>query len=813
MSTKQVVLGLVVSACVVIAIVVPCALLIPDDTTDAGDLPKYTFDDIYSNKFRYESLYPRWDTSTDSSTDYLEMNSDRSILRKDVTDPADGGEQLISGKPYTDTDANLYSVSASTDYVFYRYNYIQVWRHSYTADFNIYKTSDETKVSIDGFPTDGMIQHMEWAPTGNRLAIVYKWNLWYVDLDATTPVLVQVTDDGAKNSVYNAIPDWVYEEEMTSANNVLFWSPDADKIAFLRTEEINTKIIEYSMYPEEEQYPVTMKIAYPKAGTPIGTPSLWVYDITLGEKKQLVGPTEITASDHYFARFEWMTNDICVPTWVNRVQDKSIATWCIRDDATGDFDCTLTGAGNKEDTDGKGWVGSFNPFDVVPKGTDGSYFTIYARPKQGDSDDGFWQVVLVQPGNNDAVNFLTYTEYDSVQLLHYDEANDYIYFLAVYPEARDRQVMRLSSDSKDEKEPKCMTCPLMDLYVDRCRYISPIFNAENDAVVINCRGPKVPLTVLITIDEKGDWKTGTTEVMVVKSNDDLIANQKTVAWPTREYGKFPSDSGYEFNYEIWKPADFDKNKKYPLLIEVYAGPEFQKVQSRWTEGFAQTYMVSSRDIIVASVDGRGSAYQGYKFMREVYKQLGQKEPVDQTAFANYLATEHSYIDKENMAIWGWSYGGYTTSHTLGYDAGKTFKCGVAVAPLADWRFYDAMYAERYMRTPAENDAGYTKASIVTGHELQNFKKSWYTLIHGTSDDNVHFQNAAAMEKALVEADVDFDDFFYADQAHSINTGNGNQHVYRQIDFRLSTCLGKIAGHFPENVIDMNKSANPKIITK
>jgi len=816
--TKPIVAA-VISVCVVVAVVVPCVVLLPkdsagDDPVDPSTLPKFDYDDLYTDKYNYEYLYPNWDDSTASTTDYVTMQDNADIVNIDLGAPNDPPTVLFPGSLFTDNSYQGYSLSATTDYVVYWKDYKKVWRHSYLANFYVYAKSDPTTelgATVAGFPRDGKIHYVEWSPVGNKLAIVYGWDLWYIDFDADTPALVRITDDGEENKVYNGIPDWVYEEESIGTNNVLYWSPQATRLAYLKTNDTNTNIIEYSMY-DQPQYPRTVKIAYPKAGTPIGEPELYVYDLALDASLRLDAPSEFQSAPEgfYFHRFVWNNEDIALPTWTNRVQDKSIAQWCIYDSDTTSMPCTLTGKNNIEDLTGKCWVGSFNPFDVKPAGSAGDYFTIYARPNDGDDSDGYWQIAYLNPSNLDdaAMPWVTKTNYDIVELLHYDEEHDFLYFLAVYPENRDRHVMRVKSTDRDRVEPELMTGELMTKYEDRCRWIAPSFNPTNDHVVINCRGPMVPLTVRIPIDpDTGAWDPND---VVLKSNDDLANKIKQVQWPVREFQSFKSQSGYSYNYELWKPATFDPKKKYPLLIEVYAGPEFQKITSTWTKALAQTYMVSERDIIVASVDGRGSAYQGYKFMREVYKQLGIKEPQDQTEFANYMADNFDYIDRENIAIWGWSYGGYTTSHTLGYDgnqANPIFKCGVAVAPLASWRYYDAMYAERYLRMPDENKAGYDGAEIFKESNVKGFQtqNAWYTLIHGTSDDNVHFQNAAMMEKTLVQADVDFDDFFYADQAHSINIGNAKVHVYRQIDHRLSSCLGKLTSYYPESYLDVEKT--------
>lgn len=260
--------------------------------------------------------------------------------------------------------------------------------------------------------------------------------------------------------------------------------------------------------------------------------------------------------------------------------------------------------------------------------------------------------------------------------------------------------------------------------------------------------------------------------------------------PKKVYGKYQSNTYPDktFNFQWFKPDDFDESKKYPLVIEVYAGPEFQKVTDEWSPDFCQS-MVSEYDIICASVDGRGSAFEGDKFMQQVYKKLGVNEPEDQTDFGSYMQSL-SFIDENKVAIWGWSYGGYTTTHTLAYGnngANDVFKCGVAVAPLASWRYYDIMYAERYLGKPQDCQQCYDQAEIWyraengPNKDFEGFKNAWYTMIHGTADDNVHFMSAAHMEKKLVEADVDFDNFYYADEDHSIRSSpEVNYHVYQNI---------------------------------
>jgi len=760
-------------------------------------MPTVKFDDLWTSKYSSKSIYPNWDESTPDQGDFITQNSNNEIVRRDIATPYTDKEVIAPNGLYDVYEGiNGYSLSADAKFAFFRYNYKKVWRHSYTADFAIWDVENMVEVQLPAMFKNGMIHVMLWSPTGHNLVFVHEWDV-YVMADLPNPTAdLASPGNGEKNKMYYGIPDWMYEEEQISDNKVLYWNTDSTKIAFLQSDDTNVDIIEYSMYNDiDTQYPETVEIAYSKAGGNVAQVNLWVYDLM---ETALIGPISAPVfnewnGDKYFSKLSWANEETFQAIWLNRAQNESVAYICTDSNnnltSTSRYDCQ-SNAANVEIVSG-GWVGSFGPFAPLWKtgaGAGNTYWTIYARPDQDDAEDGRWQIAEIR---ENVARWLTRTDYDILSLLYYDEANDYLYFWAAYNLPSRRHILRVKTDQSNVAAPECMTCYLIgpDQYPDHCGWIEPSFNLDGSRVVLNCRGPFIPYTFHIFIASDGAWG----DVLVLEDNAALLAEVEAVRWPQREFGQFPSAQWPEkpYNYEIWKPADFDPNKKYPLLIEVYAGPEFQKITETWTTSMDQTYMVSDRQIIVASVDGRGSAFEGYKFMRANYGALGQLEPIDQSEFARYLVDNFDYIDGDHVALWGWSYGGYTTTHTLGYDGGKTIQCGVAVAPLADWRYYDAMYAERYMGHPEENAEGYDKASIIQAHDLNNFKHVSYTLIHGTADDNVHFMSAAQMEKALVEADVDFDDFFYADQAHSINIGNASKHVFRQIENRISHCLGRL----------------------
>ncbi|CAI9563325.1 unnamed protein product [Staurois parvus] len=232
------------------------------------------------------------------------------------------------------------------------------------------------------------------------------------------------------------------------------------------------------------------------------------------------------------------------------------------------------------------------------------------------------------------------------------------------------------------------------------------------------------------------------------------------------------------------PPHFDKSKKYPLLIDVYAGPCSQKVDQYFRLNWA-TYLASTEKIIVASFDGRGSGYQGDKIMHEIYRQLGTVEVADQISAGRHFASL-GYVDETRMAIWGWSYGGYVTSMVLGSGSG-VFKCGIAVAPVSSWFYYDSIYTERYMSLPTleDNLRNYESSTVMA--KAAQFKDVGYLLIHGTADDNVHFQQAAQISKALVDAGVDFESMWYTDKDHGIS-GLAHRHIYTHMSHYLKQCF-------------------------
>uniref|UniRef100_A0A8C1GVR5 Dipeptidyl-peptidase 4 n=1 Tax=Cyprinus carpio TaxID=7962 RepID=A0A8C1GVR5_CYPCA len=583
-----------------------------------------------------------------------------------------------------------------------------------------------------------------WQSMRQSQAFVWQNNVFVKE--TPTSAFMQVTTDGAHNQILNGIPDWVYEEEMFSTNFALWWSPNGRFVAYAKFNDSGVHNIEYTWYGEG-QYPETVLIPYPKAGTPNPTVELFVFDTNTTMTTEVLVPSDVGAGEHYLSTVTWASDERIAVQWQKRTQNYVVLK-------TYDFSDNVI-------TSSTGWVGRFSPDEPVFRPDGSSCYYIMSDEKH------FKHLVYFIPT---ARSFLTTGNWEVTSILKV--TNDAVYYVSnehnASPGQRNVYKITIKGDSHSERE--CLTCTLN---ADRCKYNSALFSTKGTYYLMSCSGTYIPGTNLLNFSKRFFL-----EVRVLEDNKDLENTLQDIAMPSVMHGTLKIG---EFGKMILPPK-FDKSKKYPLLIDVYAGPCSQKSDFRFRVGWS-TYLASTEKVIVASFDGRGSGYQGDKIMHALYKRLGTYEVEDQITAARHFI-DMGFIDKNRVAIWGWSYGGYVTSMVLGAGSG-VFKCGMAVAPVSKWEYYDSIYTERYMLTPAENQAFYDN-STVTGR-AKNFKWVQYLLVHGTADDNVHFQQAAQISKALVDEQVDFDAMWYTDEDHSLG-GSANQHVYTHMSHFLKNCF-------------------------
>uniref|UniRef100_A0A8C1ZJ91 Fibroblast activation protein, alpha n=1 Tax=Cyprinus carpio TaxID=7962 RepID=A0A8C1ZJ91_CYPCA len=349
-----------------------------------------------------------------------------------------------------------------------------------------------------------------------------------------------------------------------------------------------------------------------------------------------------------------------------------------------------------------------------------------------------------------------------------------------------RNLYKISISKSGHSAPECLTC---SLYQDRCQYNSAYFSLNASFFRMDCYGPGLPLFTLM--DNRGPAK----EIQVLEDNKKLEKILTTeLLMPTIKRATMKI-AGFNLWYQMMFPPNFDSSKKYPLLIQVYGGPASQNTDYVFRLEWA-TYLCSTEKVIIASFDGRGSGFQGDELMHAIYGRLGTYEVEDQISAVRKFI-EMGFIDKDRIGMWGWSYGGYVTSMVLGSGSGL-FKCGIAVAPVAKWDYYEIHASKKTLFTIYPNYEELSIQCFIYLVDLQNstvtdraknFKSVQYMLVHGTADDNVHFQQAAQISKALVENQVDFEAMWYTDKDHGLS-GKARYHLYAHLNHFLQNCFAE-----------------------
>nr|XP_018666654.1 dipeptidyl peptidase 4-like isoform X1 [Ciona intestinalis] len=735
------------------------------------------FDDFLDGTFRANSFYPRWV----SGSEYVYKNDTGAIYKFDVD--TNVATEILNGDPWTNTEKPFsWTISADQNYLAIFYMQTDGYAH-YVRTFScdIYEMSTGTKQNLPELPKENL-QKFQWSASGHDFSYVYEFNIYLYKnsfLDHH-----QITSNGNEQMVFNGIADWLFSVEITDDDSLMWWSPDSQYLAYATIYQTDVLPFEFAVY-NNYQYPEMIKFPYPKPGTPIPFTSISVLDLNT----MIV--TDLTTSDfsswsdgYYLNSVTWRGNSILSPLWKNRISNEAVVENCGKPD----FNCSHVSEMMSKST--TGWLGHYKVAHIIPTNNEEVYLTVRSL-------DGFPHISVFNVNDNKddwrtSGDFeVTDTSSGYSPIYFYDEINDWIYFTSTELESkpsaglpRIRHMWRVKGSGSD-KTRFCITCSLNTMFMDRCNWVTPSFSVDGSHVVINCGGSgnAAPLSTLHKRNAGGDFDF----VRVVEGNEDLVKTLNDYYFRERIYGNLtlPGISG-EWFYMLQLPPNFDESKKYPMLVQVYSGPAYQEVEDRFGVSW-KDYVSSARDVIVMSFDGRGTGFRGDEIMHQVYRKLGQYEPHDQIAAAKKLANENSFIDETRMAIWGWSYGGYATSRTIGEDVNNVFKCGFAVAPVTKWEYYHTIYTERYMQQPKDNPDGYEKSTTLQG--IESFRSHHYNLFHGTRDENVHFQNSAQLSKYLIEGDVKFGAFFAADDDHSMSrVDNGYKNIYKLLTRQMEICF-------------------------
>ena len=609
-----------------------------------------------------------------------------------------------------------------------------IYRRSYSSVYHLYSVKNNKLSEL----TEGKIRIPVFSPDGNLIAFVRDNNIFLIKL-LYGGSESQITKDGEINKVINGAPDWVYEEEF-GYNSALTFSPDNKMIAYVRWDESNVKSFEFPMYKGDcpaymqyAEYPGKYTYKYPVAGEDNSKVSVKTFDIFSKVTRTMQLPIE---DDAYIPRIRFTNNpeQLAIMT-INRHQNRFDMYYA--NPRSGVCKLILRDESN--------WYIKESIYDNI-KFYD-KYFSLLSEK------DGFahlyWYTI-----NGTLVKQVTQGEFEVKSFLGWDEKSNTFYYVS--NEGSPLRTAVWKTDGKGRK-----TCLSQKkgtnnaMFSTGMKYFINFFN-----------NTETPTEVTIN-DNNG--KT----IATLMDNADLKAKVAGMKMPEKEFFTFTTPEGYELNGWMMKPVDFDPSKKYPVLMFQYSGPGSQQVLDTWSVSW-ETYM-ATQGYIAVCVDGRGTGGRGAAFEKCTYLSIGVKEADDQVSAAKYLGTL-PYIDKDRIAIWGWSYGGYMTLMSMSQGS-NVFKAGIAVAAPTDWRFYDTVYTERFMRTPQENKEGYDKASAINRIDKLHGK---LLMVHGTADDNVHYRNMAEYCEELVQHDKYCDMQIYTNRNHNIMGGNTRNHLYKKL---------------------------------
>lgn len=610
-----------------------------------------------------------------------------------------------------------------------------IYRHSFVADYFVY---DLKQKKLFALSDKGRQRLAEFSPDGSKVAFVRDNDLFIKDLDSGNEI--QITNDGKRNAIINGATDWVYEEEFAIAKG-FFWNSTSDKIAYYKFDESKVKEAQMTMWGT--LYPQEYAFKYPKAGENNSVVSVFVYD--MNTNKHI--PMDIgQEKDIYIPRLQWTNSPskLCIHR-LNRLQNH--------------YELLLTDANTGEsrlmyEETNKYYIEQPEDVNFLE---DNEHFIMRSER----SGYMHLQKVNIQSG---AVDPITVGNFEVTDINYVDEKEKVVYYTSTESAPYNRDLYKIDFKGKRKQR----------LSGDLGTYTA-YFSANGEYYISSYSNALRP--PLYTINSKAGKV-----LHVLQDNQDVIERIKQYGTEHKEISSFVTERGDSLNYWIIKPGSMETGKQYPLLMYVYGGPGSQEVLnsgSRWSDYF-WFRMLAQQGYVVACVDNRGTGARGEEFKKCTYLELGKLETEDQIAAAKYFGTL-DFVDASRIGIFGWSYGGYmsTLCITKGCDY---FKTAIAVAPVTNWRYYDNIYTERFMRRPQENADGYDLNSPIS--HVDKLKGN-YLLIHGSADDNVHLQNSMDLVSALVNANKPFDMFVYPNKNHSIYGGYTRLHLYRKMtDFLL-----------------------------
>ncbi len=676
---------------------------------------------------------------------YTQMNKERTQIIKYSFQTGEAVEVLFdvnTARDCTFKQFDSYSFSPDGTKMLIATETVPIYRRSYKAVHYLFTIKRNL---IEPLSDGGPQQVPVFSPDSYQVAFVRDNNIFLVKLLYNNSES-QVTQDGETNKIINGIPDWVYEEEF-GFNSAITFSSDSELLAFIKFDESAVKSYSFPLYggqfPQHKAYnlyPGTYTYKYPKAGEANAKVSVHSFDIKSRVTREIKVPID---EDGYIPRIRFtpQTDQLAIFT-LNRHQNK--------------LDLYIA---NARSTVSKLILRDESPQYIKPEVIDQIVF--YPNNFSFLSEKDGYQHLYWYNSKGTLVKQVTQGQFEVKNFLGWDANSNTFYYES--NEGNPLQTAIYKIDAKNRKT----------VLTENKGTNKAIFSTTLSYFINNHSSLKEPTSITLN-DNRGRT------IKTLVDNNELKLKLAQYNLPTKEFFSFTTRQGTELNGWMIKPTNFSTNKKYPVIQFQYSGPGSQEVVDRWAvggdrQGIGWESYMASQGFLIVCVDGRGTGGRGADFEKCTYLNLGVKEAEDQVATANYLNTL-PYVDSNRIGIWGWSYGGYMTIMSMS-ALNSPFKAGVAVAPVTDWKYYDTIYGERFMRTPQENFEGYATSS--TFSRIENLQGE-LLLVHGMADDNVHFQNTIEYSESLIQANKSFKMQVYPNRNHGIYGGNTRHHLFTQL---------------------------------
>ena len=688
-----------------------------------------TLEDIYSDR-TFSERSVRGVRSMNDGEHFTTLEESRKIVKYSYKT----GEtiEILFNSADDNFRINNYQFSSDESKLLLAVNADYIYRRSFKADYYIYDIQSKKLTELS---TNGKQMFAAFSPKADKVGFVRNNNIFIKDLETNEEK--QITSDGKYNQIINGGTDWVYEEEF-AFTRAFFWSPEGEKIAFYKFDESDVRIFNMTKY-NGDLYPENYAFKYPKAGEDNSIVSIHVYNLNTLETKSIdVGPE----TDQYIPRIKWTKeNNQLAIIRENRLQNH--------------IEILIA-----DTNDGKSKVIYSEKNKRYIERIDDTYMTMTDDGKQFviNSEKDGWNHLYLYDIEGNFINQITKGEWDVTQFVGIDSDSKMIYYQSAEESPLNRSVYSIKLDGSNKKKLSEKKGSNRANFSNGFKYYINYYSNANTPTYITLHNKKGQL------------------IRVLEDNTKLKETVQKYDFSEVQFMQINTPSSdWDLNAYMIKPKDFDPNKKYPLFMYLYGGPGSQSVLDSWSRGRGYYQYLAQQGYIVVCVDNRGTGARGEEFKKLTYGELGKYETIDQIEAAEYLSNL-DYIDENRTGIFGWSYGGFMSSSCL-FLGSNVFEMAIAVAPVTSWRYYDSIYTELYMGLPQDNPDGYDDNSPLNHADKLKGK---YLLIHGTADDNVHFQNAIELSEKLVQANKQFDMQFYRDKNHGIYGGNTSLHLRKKM---------------------------------